>query len=166
MSSKLLTALTLIHARELAKALEKTVSQVATQPVTEVAVPRSLQEIWSPDSGLVKVPAGSTKTVYLFRLNDSSRCGVVLRRAWTYYESDELTFLVDGLKQYDQPIRWALGEYPNTTESCLIPFSDRVEVQVKNGSSEDHWYGVMCRGYVADSRDKSLLIKLAMSGAL
>jgi hypothetical protein len=122
-------------------------------------------EIWTPDSGLVTVPAGTKVTVFSFTL-PKGLYGVIRKRCWTYYINDDIYFKVDLIQQYDDPIRYALGEYPNTTVPVLIPFAYKIEVEVKNNDLLDHAYGVICGGHVANIADKSLLLELVSRGAI
>jgi hypothetical protein len=167
-SRKQRIAESVLQAQFISEALrEKLTIQIPeTVTVKPTPFPSFLTEIWKPDSGLIKVPAGETKTVYEFKIPDLY-FGVVRGLAWSYYGGDELQLSVDELPVYNQPIKWALGEYPNTTVFALKPFSRSVKMTVINKSStENHWYGVICKGPIVYQKDKALLLDLVSRGVL
>jgi len=144
---------------------------LAINTLAPVAQPKKFQfpdqfmEIWAPDSGLVDVPAGTKVTVFNFTL-PKGLYGVIRKRCWTYYGGDELYFIVDLIQQYDEPVKYSLGEYPNTTVPVLIPFANQITVEVKNNDVDNHWYGVICGGHVANIADKDLLLEIISRGVI
>jgi len=128
-------------------------------------LPRDFLEIWTPDSGPVLVSAGTTEEIYRFEI-EKTQFGVIRALAWNYYWGDSLELKVDNISVYDKPITFALGEYPNTVEPTLKPFSKSVVMAVINGTSDNHFYGMMCKGYVANVSDKSILLSLVSRGVI
>jgi hypothetical protein len=128
--------------------------------------PEFLTEIGQPDNGRVKVPAGATEVIFDYEMGEGY-FGVLRDIAWTYYMGDELQLNVDDSSVYNQPIKWALGEYPNTTVRTLKPFTKRIEMVATNKSStENHWYGVICKGPIVYLKDQALLLDLVSRGAI
>ena len=128
-------------------------------------LPRDLLEIWTPDSGIVLIPAGATVEIYRFEI-EKTQFGVVRALAWNYYWGDSLELKIDNISVYDKPITFSLGEYPNTVEHTLKPFSKSVVMTGTNGTSDKHFYGVMCKGYVASKSDKDILLSLVSRGVI
>jgi hypothetical protein len=167
-SRKQRIAESILQAQFISEALrEKLTIQIPeTVTVKPTPFPSFLTEIWKPDSGLIKVPAGETRTVYEFKISDLY-FGVVRALAWSYYDGDELQLSIDDQPVYNQPIKWALGNYPNTTVPALKPFTRNVKMSVKNNAEEDHSdYGMICKGPIVYQKDKALLLDLVSKGVL
>jgi hypothetical protein len=157
-----------IQAKLISETLAEKISITLPEAVTikPTPFPSFMTEIWTPDSGRVKVLPGETKKIYEFKIA-STYFGVVRGLAWNYYAGDQLQLSIDDQPVYNQPIKWALGEYPNTTVIALKPFNRKVMMTATNKSTNDnHFYGMICKGPVVYQKDKALLLDLVAKGAV